>query len=180
MADPLPHFTRHASLPGPIADKLRSLDSIPALGAFNYTVEARDAERAVELVSRLSSGCVRARFAHSNRHIVFSSEVYVETEDRFIELRVPDRNAAIMSLVTEGQLLDVIPAKTYAQNGMPSMTRWNWRHHSTQEAGSRDLRCVGSAGGVVDRLSGQRKEGGQVGAATTRPGWSHVRGQELN
>lgn len=168
LADPLPHFTRHASLPGPIADKLRSLDSIPALGAFNYTVEARDAERAVELVSEVIERMrARARFAHSNRHIVFSSEVYVETEDRFIELRVPDRNAAIMSLMTEGQLLDVIPAKTYAAE-----------RHAIDDA--LELAAPLNSGGLAPAISGawaalealltdsqdSDKKEGKVGAAT--------------
>ena len=109
----------------------------------------------------------RARFAHSNRHIVFSSEVYVETEDRFIELRVPDRNAAIMSLVTEGQLLDVIPAKTYAAE-----------RHAIDDA--LELAAPLNSGGLAPAISGawaalealltdsqdSDKKEGKVGAAT--------------
>lgn len=115
LADPLPNFTRYADLHPPIAAQLRDGNAKPVLGAFDYMIEARDAERAVEVVVEVVERMrARARFAGSAGRVTVAREAYVETEDRFIELRVADRGAAIMSLVAEGQLLAVDPAKTYA------------------------------------------------------------------
>ena len=76
---PCPNFTSRWST-GSDRRQVESLDSIPALGAFNYTVEARDAERAVRLVSGYRADASRARFAI--RTVTSCLEVHVETEDR--------------------------------------------------------------------------------------------------
>jgi hypothetical protein len=115
LADPLPNFTRVAELREPMATQLEQRSSKSVVGAFEYEIEARDAERAVEVVVEVVERMrARARFAGAAGRVVVGAEAYVETEDRFIELRTPDRGAAIMSLVAEGQLLAVDPAKTYA------------------------------------------------------------------
>lgn len=115
LADPLPNFTRWADLPAPIAAQIQANHPKVVVGAFDYAIEARDAERAVEVVVEVVERMhARARFAGAAGHVVVAGEAYVETEDRFVDLRTPDRGAAIMSLVAEGQLLAVDPAKTYA------------------------------------------------------------------
>lgn len=115
LADPLQNFTRWTDLPEPIAAQIRTNHPKVILGALDYAIEARDAERAVEVVVEVVERMrARARFASAAGHVVVAGEAYVETEDRFIDLRTPDRGAAIMSLVAEGQLLAVDPAKTYA------------------------------------------------------------------
>ncbi len=115
LADPLPNFTRQADLRQPIAAQLQDRSSRHVLGAFDYEVEARDAERAVEVVVEVVERMrARARFAGPAGRMVIAREAYVETEDRSIELRTSDRGAAIMSLISEGQLLAVTPARTYA------------------------------------------------------------------
>lgn len=115
LADPLTNFTRQADFSPTIASQLNSIGPRPVVGAFDYSVEARDAERAVELVLEVVERMrARTRFAGSAGRVVVGRDAYVETEDRFIELRANDRGAAIMSLVAEGQLLAVSPAKTYS------------------------------------------------------------------
>lgn len=115
LADPLQNFTRWADLPAPIAAQIQANHPKAVVGAFDYAIEARDAERAVEVVVEVVERMrARARFAGAAGHVVVAGEAYVETEDRFVDLRTPDRGAAIMSLVAEGQLLAVDPAKTYA------------------------------------------------------------------
>jgi hypothetical protein len=115
LADPLPNFTRRADMRPQIAAKLGQRSARALVGAFDYEIEARDAERAVEVVVEVVERMhARSRFAGSVGRVVVANEAYVETEDRLIELRTPDRGAAIMSLVAEGQLLAVDPAKTYA------------------------------------------------------------------
>ncbi|MFV8174625.1 hypothetical protein [Mycolicibacterium peregrinum] len=115
LADPLPNFTRVTALDAPTADQLRKRIAKPILGAFSYNIEARDAERAVEVVIEVVERMrARARFAGVAGQFVVAREAYVASENRFIELRTPDRGAAIMSLVSEGQLFAVDAAKTYA------------------------------------------------------------------
>lgn len=115
LADPLPNFTRWADLPEPIAAQIRTNHPRVVVGALDYAIEARDAERAVEVVVEVVERMrARARFAGAAGLVAVAGEAYVETEDRFVDLRAPDRGAAIMSLVAEGQLLAVDPAKTYA------------------------------------------------------------------
>lgn len=115
LADPLPNFTRQTDLDSTTAEQLRKRIVKPILGAFSYDIEARDAERAVEVVVEVVERMrARARFAGVAGQVVVAREAYVASENRFIELRTPDRGAAIMSLVSEGQLLAVDAAKTYA------------------------------------------------------------------
>jgi hypothetical protein len=115
LADPLPHFKRQAELDLATAAELQRRIPKPIIGAFDYDIEARDAERAVEVVIEVVERMrARSRFAGVARQFVVAGEAYVATENRFIELRTPDRGAAIMSLVSEGQLFAVDPAKTYA------------------------------------------------------------------
>lgn len=112
-ADPLSNFTRASNLHPSIAARLEQTPSKSMIGALNYQVEARDAERAVEIVFEVVERMrARARFTGADGHVVFSQESYVATEDRHIELRAVNRGAAIMSLITEGQLLAVGPTKT--------------------------------------------------------------------
>ncbi|MGZ1491236.1 hypothetical protein [Brevibacterium sediminis] len=115
LADPLPNFSRNENLELAIAGKFEDKFPKPTVGAFQYEVEARDAERAaevvVEVVERMQA---RARFAGPIGRIDVAPSAYVESENRFIDLRIPDRGAAIMSLVAESQLLAVGPAKTYS------------------------------------------------------------------
>ena len=115
LADPLPNFTRQSDLDPDTAQQLERSTAKPLLGAFSYDIEARDAERAVEVVLEvLERMRARARFAGVAGQVVVARAAYVATEKRLIELRTPDRGAQIMSLVSEGQLFDVNPAKTYA------------------------------------------------------------------
>lgn len=115
LADPLPNFTRQADLDSATAAQLREKIRKPVIGTFSYDIEARDAERAVEVVIEVIERMrARARFAGVAGQVVVAEKAYVATESRFIELRTPDRGAAIMSLVSEGQLFAVDPAKTYA------------------------------------------------------------------
>lgn len=113
LADPLPNFTRQADLDPETAVQLQQSSARPLLGAFSYDIEARDAERAVEVVLEVVQRMrARARFAGVAGQFMVARAAY--TEKRLIELRTPDRGALIMSLVSEGQLFDVNPAKTSA------------------------------------------------------------------
>lgn len=115
LADPLPNFTRQSDLDPDTAIQLQESSARPLLGAFSYDIEARDAERAVEVVLEVVERMrARARFAGVAGQVVVARAAFVATEKRLIELRKPDRGALIMSLVSEGQLFDVNPAKTYA------------------------------------------------------------------
>ncbi|GFG99101.1 integrase [Mycobacterium timonense] len=115
LADPLPNFTRRSDLDPETAEQLQPTSTKPLLGAFSYDIEARDAERAVEVVIEVVERMrARARFTGVAGQVVVARQAYVATENRLIELRTPDRGALIMSLVSEGQLFDVNPAKTYA------------------------------------------------------------------
>lgn len=115
LADPLPNFTRQSDLDPETATPLQQTSTRPLLGAFSYDIEARDAERAVEVVIEVVERMrARARFAGVAGQVVVARQAYVATEKRLIELRTPDRGAQITSLVSEGQLFNVNPAKTYA------------------------------------------------------------------
>lgn len=64
LADPLPNFTRQADLDLATAAQLRQRIAKPIIGAFSYDIEARDAERAVEVVIEVVERMrARARFA---------------------------------------------------------------------------------------------------------------------
>lgn len=150
LADPLPNFTRQIDLRSPIAERLRDGISKPVIGAFEYEIEARDAERAVEVVVGVVERMrARARFAGAAGSVVVAGEAFVETEGRFIGLHTPDRGAAIMSLVAEGQVLAVDPEKTYARSGTQSTMHSSWlprstRGHWPQQSlvpGQRSKRC---------------------------------------
>lgn len=115
LADHLPAFSRAEQLEPNIKAELANLAPKGFVGAFAYEVEARDAERAVELVVEVVERMrARSRFAGAPGRVVVSQMAYVETETRAIELRTPNRGASIASLVAEGQLLAVSPSKTYA------------------------------------------------------------------
>jgi hypothetical protein len=115
LADPLPNFTRRGELPSLVETRILAKGPKEVVGAFAYEIEARDAERAVEVVGEVVDRMrARARFAGAAGRVVIASAAYVETEGRFIGLRSPDRGAAIMSLVAEGQLLAVDPVRSYA------------------------------------------------------------------
>lgn len=115
LADPLPNFVRQCDLDPETADQLQQSSTRPLLGAFSYYIDARDAERAVEIVIEVVERMrARARFAGVAGQVVVARAAYVATENRLIELRTPDRGALIMSLVSERQLFAVNPAETYA------------------------------------------------------------------
>lgn len=115
LADPLPNFVRLSDLDPETADQLQQSNTKPLIGAFGYDIDARDAERAVEVVIEVVERMrARARFAGVAGQVVVAREAYVATERRSIELRTPDRGALIMSLVSEGQLFAVDPGQTSA------------------------------------------------------------------
>lgn len=115
VADPLAHFSRASDLPSELHLRLQESTPDRLLGAFRYDVEANDAERAVEVVvETLERLRARARFAGRESQFILAKSALVQTEDRFIELRRPERGAAILSLVAEGQLFAVDPAQTFA------------------------------------------------------------------
>lgn len=115
LADPLDNFFRQENLAPATAEQFQGKFSKPVVGAFCYEVEARDAERAVEVVVEVIERMqARARFAGPIGRISVAPNAYVESENRFIDLRSPNRGAVIMSLVAESQLLAVGPAETYA------------------------------------------------------------------
>lgn len=115
LADPLANFTRLSDLDPETAKQLQQVSTRPLLGTFSYDIEARDAERAVELVMEVVERMrARARFAGVAGQVVVAKDAYVATEKRLLKLRTPDRGAQIMSLVSEGQLFAVGPAKTQA------------------------------------------------------------------
>ena len=94
LADPLPNFTRQSDLYPETAKQLQQTSTKPLLGAFSYDIEARDAERAVEVVIEVVERMrARARFAGVAGQVVVSRHAYVATEKRLIQLRTPDRGA---------------------------------------------------------------------------------------
>ena len=108
LADPLDNFTRLENLDYSVASKMKYEISKPVLGVFKYEVKARDAERAVdsvfEIVERMRA---RSRISGGKGRVVLGGKALVENEDRFIDLRFPNRGVAVKSLISEGQLLAV-------------------------------------------------------------------------
>ncbi len=113
LAVPLAHFRLRDNLDRHVREQFGTRLKKELTGAFRYVVQARDAERAVEVVAEVVARMrARSRFAGPVGRIVVGSSAYVEEERRFIELRGPRRGAAVMSLVAEGQLFAVGPADT--------------------------------------------------------------------
>ncbi|SEU12669.1 integrase [Nonomuraea wenchangensis] len=76
----------------------------PITGALSYEVEARDAERALEIVSDVVERLqARARFASTGSVSPFDTAV-VLNQRRAMPLRMPARGARVLSLAAERQL----------------------------------------------------------------------------
>jgi hypothetical protein len=78
--------------------------TVPAVGALSYEVEARDAERALEIVSDVVERLqARARFSGSGAVTPFDRAV-VLNRGSTMPLRMPAREARVLSLAAERQL----------------------------------------------------------------------------
>ncbi|MGP3959116.1 hypothetical protein ACTWPT_24200 [Nonomuraea sp. 3N208] len=103
LAADLPHWigAREAT------DLMASAGTKPAthvIGALSYEVEARDAERALEIVSDLVERLqARARFASTGSVTPFDTAV-VRNQGGAMPLRMPARGARVLSLAAERQL----------------------------------------------------------------------------
>jgi hypothetical protein len=113
---PFQSLGRHEELAGTLsnwvaADQVKALmcgaeDEPPrtVVGGLRYQVEARDPERAVEIVADLVERLqARARFAASGA-VTPLGDAYVPAEGKAFPLRVPARGARVLSLAAERQL----------------------------------------------------------------------------
>lgn len=113
---PFTALSRHEELAATLhnwvpADQVKSLIADfgatphrPVVGGLRYHVEARDAERAVEIVSDLVERLqARARFAASGA-VTPLGNACIPAERRAFPLHVPTRGAQVLSLAAERQL----------------------------------------------------------------------------
>ncbi|GIH68022.1 hypothetical protein [Sphaerimonospora thailandensis] len=113
---PFHALSKHEELAGSLpnwlpADQIRSLlvnaevkPHRQLVGGLRYHVEARDAERAVEIASDLVERLqARARFVASGA-VAPLGDAYIPTEGRAFPLHVPARGAQVLSLAAERQL----------------------------------------------------------------------------
>ncbi|MBE3014744.1 integrase [Microbispora sp. NEAU-D428] len=113
---PFRSLSRHEELAGWLPNWLTAEQTRPLMagasaerhrevvGGLSYSVEARDAERAVEIVSDLVERLqARARFTAAGA-VVPLGEAYIGGEDRSFPLLLPSRGAQVLSLAAERQL----------------------------------------------------------------------------